>query len=282
MNYLGDYSEDDTVRIALTTNDGSGGAVAPSSAFEVGDFKIFKDGSATEKTSTNGLTISSPFDSITGLHKLEIDTSNDTGDAGFWVTGSDYWVVLSPDETVDSQTVVAVVGTFSIENRYMRGTDSASTLTAAQVNAEVDTALADYDGPTKAELDAGFAALNDLSAAEVNTEVDTALSDYDSPTKAEMDAGLAALNDLSAAQVNAEVDTALSDYDGPTRAEATSDKAEILTRLGTPADTDVSTDIANVKTEVDKVPRQGSTHRHRQTAANTGNKSADVIIEAAS
>ena len=161
-------------------------------------------------------------------------------------------------------------------------TVTAVALTAAGVNTEVDTALADYDGPTKAELDAGFAALNDLSAAEVNAQVDTALSDYDSPTKAEMDAGLAALNDLSAAQVNAEVDTALSDYDGPTRAEATSDKAEILTRLGTPADTDVSTDIANVKTEVDKVPRQGSTHRHRQTAANTGNKSADVIIEAAS
>ena len=31
------------------------------------------------------------------------------------------------------------------------------------------------------------AALNDLSAADVNTEVDTALADYDAPTKAELD-----------------------------------------------------------------------------------------------
>ena len=92
-------------------------------------------------------------------------------------------------------------------------------VSAAEVNAEVDSALADYDGPTKAEMDAGFAALNDLSAAEVNTEVDTALAEYDAPTKAELDAGLAGLNDLSAAEVNAEVDTALADYDGPTKAE---------------------------------------------------------------
>lgn len=64
-----------------------------------------------------------------------------------------------------------------------------------------------------------IAALNDLSAAQVNAEVDTALLDYDGPTKAELDAAIAALNDLSAAQVNAEVDAALADYDGPTKAE---------------------------------------------------------------
>jgi len=53
--------------------------------------------------------------------------------------------------------------------------------------------------------------LNDLSTTQVNAEVDTALADYDAPTKAEMDSGFAGLNDLSAAQVNAEVDIALSD-----------------------------------------------------------------------
>lgn len=51
-----------------------------------------------------------------------------------------------------------------------------STLTTAQVNAEVDTALADYDPPTKAELDSGLAGLNDLSAAEMNAQVDAALN----------------------------------------------------------------------------------------------------------
>jgi hypothetical protein len=62
--------------------------------------------------------MTSPFDTITGLHLLAIDTSNDTGDAGFWTIAADYSVVLIPDETVDSQTVVAVIATFSIENRF--------------------------------------------------------------------------------------------------------------------------------------------------------------------
>lgn len=61
--------------------------------------------------------------------------------------------------------------------------------------------LATYDAPTNAELTSGLAGLNDLSAAEVNAEVDTALSDYDAPTKAELDAGLAGLNDITATTV---------------------------------------------------------------------------------
>lgn len=53
---------------------------------------------------------------------------------------------------------------------YLRGTaDSDGGMDAedkADVNAEADTALTDYDPPTKAEMDSGFAALNDPSAAE--------------------------------------------------------------------------------------------------------------------
>jgi len=120
MSYQGDYAEDSTVYIYFTTHDGDGASVAPSSAFEAADVKIFKNGSDTEKTAVNGLTMTSPFNSIVGLHCLAIDTNDDTNDAGFWVTGSDIAVVLSPsDETVDSQTVVRVIGEFSIENRFV-------------------------------------------------------------------------------------------------------------------------------------------------------------------
>ena len=48
-------------------------------------------------------------------------------------------------------------------------------------------------------------ALNDLSAAEVNAEVDTALGDYDAPTKAELDSGLAALNNFDPASDTVDV-----------------------------------------------------------------------------
>lgn len=136
MNWLGDYPEDfTTVAIYFTTHDGSGAAVAPLTGFEAADVIIYKNGSATQKTTTNGLTMTSPFDSIVGLHCLVIDTSNNTGDTGFWVGGAVYTVVLSPDtETVNGQTVVKVVGSFSLSlaadaflDRDMSlGTDSGS------------------------------------------------------------------------------------------------------------------------------------------------------------
>jgi hypothetical protein len=112
MNYLGDFAEDSKVYIYFTTHDKEGGTIAPSSAFEVDDFHVYKDGNASEKSSTNGMSISSPF---TGLHLLIIDTAINTGDLGFWTTGGEYAVVLDPDETVDGEAVVKTVGSFSIE-----------------------------------------------------------------------------------------------------------------------------------------------------------------------
>lgn len=61
----------------------------------------------------------------------------------------------------------------------VRGT-AVSTLTTAQVNTEVDTALADYDAPTKAELDSSIATI------ATPAQVATALATYDAPTFAEM------------------------------------------------------------------------------------------------
>ena len=102
-------------------------------------------------------------------------------------------------------------------------------ISAADVNAQVDIALADYDGPTKAELDAGLAALNDPTAASIADAVlDEALAGHvgvgslgKAITDIEADTNelqsddvpglIGALNDVSTAQVNAEVDTAITD-----------------------------------------------------------------------
>lgn len=116
MDWLGDFPEDfAAVTCMFTTHQSTGAPVAPLSAFEAADFAIFKNGSATEKTSTNGLTITSAFNGTTGLHCLVIDTSNDTDDSGFWTAGAVYTVVLTPDETVDGVAVVKVIGQFGIE-----------------------------------------------------------------------------------------------------------------------------------------------------------------------
>ena len=150
MNYIGDFAEDSTVNISFTTNDRDGAAAAPSSAFEEADFKIYKNNSATEKptmTQAAGITVTSPFDSITGLHLLTIDTSDDD-DAGFWAAGNDYTVILSPDETVDSQSVVAVLAQFSIENRFGSGTlmkKAARMLVNKAVQTKATGAIVYYD-----------------------------------------------------------------------------------------------------------------------------------------
>lgn len=117
MSFGRDYPEDyTTVTILFTTQDGNGAPVAPSSAFEAADVTIYKNGSSAKAT-TNGVTMTSPLNSKTGLHAVIIDTSNDTGDSGFWTTGggSVYSVVLDPDtETVNGQTVRKTIGDFSI------------------------------------------------------------------------------------------------------------------------------------------------------------------------
>lgn len=139
-------TEDATIEIYFETFASTGAPVAPSSAFTTSDFAIYKNGSATAKATTNGLTVTSPFNSETGCHLLVIDTSNDTGDSGFWTTGARYQVKFNTAKTVGSQSIDGVSvprGSFGIQSEYMRGTDSAalaSGVTVSAINANVITA----------------------------------------------------------------------------------------------------------------------------------------------
>lgn len=115
MTFLGNFPEDHAAVVCMfTTHASDGSPVAPSTGFEAEDVLIYKDGGSTQKTTANGVTMTSPFDTITGLHCVSIDTANDTGDSGFWESGSTYTLVLSPDETVDSISVVSVIGQFTL------------------------------------------------------------------------------------------------------------------------------------------------------------------------
>jgi hypothetical protein len=142
VTYLGYRPASSTVYIPFTTHAQTGAAVAPSTAFEAADVRIYKDGGATQRASEAGYTMTSPFDSVTGLHLLAIDLSDDT-DAGFYAAGSHYDVVLSPnDETVDSLSVVRVIGSFDIgpaqvDVRQFNGTAA----TASGGRPEVNTTL---------------------------------------------------------------------------------------------------------------------------------------------
>lgn len=113
MIYMGDYPTGATVRIPFDSFAGSTGASSATSNYVAGDVKIFKDGGTTERSSANGITASTSFDSRTGLNLITIDLSDNT-DAGFYSAGSDYLVAVD-EVTIDGQTVRFWAGAFSIE-----------------------------------------------------------------------------------------------------------------------------------------------------------------------
>ena len=169
-----DRVADSTVRISFNTNDADGAPVAPSSAFAASDFVIYKDGSATQKTTTNGITVTSPFDSLVGLHLIEIDTSNDTDDVDFWALNSEYRVAINSAKTVDgvSQSGV-IVGEFRLVSGAVE-LDSALESAIGSAAADAATLVSRLTGERAANLDnldvavsvvqSQISALNNLSA----------------------------------------------------------------------------------------------------------------------
>lgn len=82
----------------------------------VTDIEIYKDGGTTQRASDSGYALLDTdgidFDGITGIHGFSIDLAdNDT--AGFYSSGSQYWVVVS-SITVDAGTINFIAATFRI------------------------------------------------------------------------------------------------------------------------------------------------------------------------
>jgi hypothetical protein len=145
--YLGDFVEDDVVYImfnTFTSDDPSASSTITN--FVSTDVHIHKDDGLTQRNNAAGITVSVNFDGITGSHLIKIDT-NDNTVAGFWVTGHDYFVRIE-GTTVDAATINAVVGHFSIQNRYTRGTNSAALAATALSDATWTDAKAGHlDAP---------------------------------------------------------------------------------------------------------------------------------------
>src|SRR3972149_2961453 len=94
--------------------DGGTGASITLTGLAVGDILVYKGTSMTQRSSTSGFVLLDTdgidIDTITGIHGFSIDTGDNT-DAGFFVAGSFYTVVVA-SVTIDAQIVNFVVGTF--------------------------------------------------------------------------------------------------------------------------------------------------------------------------
>jgi len=144
MSYIGDFAEDyATLNTKFTTvgSDGASTVLAGTPAISV-----YKANGTTQ--STAGITLSVDFDSVVGLNNVLIDLSADA----FYAVGNDYQIVITTGTVGGTSVVGYVVGEFSIENRFMRGTDSAATASALTTHdGKLDTAQLDLDTLTGAD-----------------------------------------------------------------------------------------------------------------------------------
>ena len=81
------------------------------------DIEIYKDGSTTQRASDNGYTLLDTdgidFDAVTGIHGFSINLA-DNSTAGFYASGSQYWVVVASITVDGATTVNFIAATFRI------------------------------------------------------------------------------------------------------------------------------------------------------------------------
>ncbi len=188
---LGDFAVDSVINFFFGTYDSSGASVTVTN-FVSDDIHIWKNGTlatlSTVKATNNGIAINIDAGGggagNTGIHRVVIDTSVDTGDSGFWVAGSDYYITAN-SITIDSQTVRAPLGSFSIENRYPSP--------AVVADAVWDESVATHSGTTSAGNMLNAIQANSVAiSTETSILVDTRIPDT-----------------ISLANIQGEVDAAL-------------------------------------------------------------------------
>lgn len=234
MKHLGDYDAGGTLHSKFTTYRPSTGA--PFTLAGTPALSVYKDGSVTQ--STAGITLTTDFDGVAGLHHVAVDTS---ADGTFYSAGSHFEIVITTG-TVDSVSVVgSCVASFSLrKDSALKPTVAARTLDVSATG-EAGLDWANIGSPTTAvNLSAtnidpdqvvasvtgavGSVAANGISAAslaaDAGTELGTAVW---ATTTRELTSGanialakgtgVTGFNDLDAAGIRAAVGLASANLD---------------------------------------------------------------------
>lgn len=204
----------DVLPIMFDTFAGATGASITMTGLAVTDIEVYKDGSATQRSSDAGFALLDTdgidFDGITGIHGFSIDTGDNT-DAGFYTVGAWFTVVVSA-VTVDGQTVSFIAAMFRI-----MAAEGVAGVPDVNVTHLADTAQ---------------------SPGDIFGDSSDALPSL--PT-------LAAYLDTEIAAIKAKTDNLPTDPADESLIIAATDA--IMTRLGAPAGASVSADIAAVKAD---------------------------------
>lgn len=302
MSYLGIWQIDGLLTFAANTHATTGAAT---DADAVPAYRVYEDETGTAILTGNMAKLDDA--NTIGFYSEQITLSAANG----FEVGKSYTIYISA-------AVSSVTGTLSHAFQVVLAPATAAALATAQTsiddlptNAELATSQAAADDATLAAI----AALNNLSAAQVNAEADTALADVgvtttvtgridaavstrasqvsvdDLPTNAELAtsqaaaddatlAAIAALNNLSAAQVNTEVDTALADYDAPTKAELDAAVAPLATQTSV-NDLPTNAELATSQAAADDATLAAIAALNNLSAAQVNAEVDTAIVDAA-
>jgi hypothetical protein len=115
MINFGDVPASSVLPIPFNTFDSNGASITIT-GLAITDIEIYKGTSMTQRSSDAGYVLMDTdgidLDGITGIQGFSVDLGDNT-DAGFFVAGSFYWVVVSAI-TVDTRTVNFIAATFRI------------------------------------------------------------------------------------------------------------------------------------------------------------------------
>ena len=128
--YLGDFEDGATVFCVFDSwnNAATGKDNVTTTGFVVADISVYKNGSATQRTSTSGYSVvGTDFDGHTGMNLFSLDLSDNT-DSGFYAAGNEYFVIIN-SVTIDTSAVNLFPCSFSIERSgaaisLLKGTNS--------------------------------------------------------------------------------------------------------------------------------------------------------------
>ena len=147
--YKGDFTTANTMIVLFSTfdsNDPSASVIT--SDFVLGDIRIYKDGSVTQRSSTSGIVLLDTdginFDALVGVHGFSVDLS-DNDDAGFYAAGSEYNITVGPI-TVDGAVITFEAASFSVERvggaiALLKGTNSLADIETKIDAVKTETAL---------------------------------------------------------------------------------------------------------------------------------------------
>lgn len=176
MHYLGDYPVNGTVTLKWSSQAATGASITRATD---GSIRIYKGTSTSERASSAGITDTEDFDSVTGVHLLSIDLSNNA-DAGFYAAGNEYQIVLF-GATIDGQSVNAVLAHFSIERAGgALALLKAAGITAGRINADITAIATNTDAATNLSGSARSIYVGSVTGAVTTTTlIDAGLTQTD-------------------------------------------------------------------------------------------------------